>query len=76
MASIVKCRMVVEEAHSHGNSFGTYQTVKMRATPDGNEQWSRWTPSAEFEMEISRPASLGAFSEGDEVIVEFTVVEG
>jgi hypothetical protein len=37
-----------------------------------NKEWSKWTPSASFDIYISNPAAFGQLSSGHEFIVDFT----
>lgn len=40
----------------------------------GNEDWSKWTPSGEIEMEISNPPAADFFKTGEVYRVVFTRV--
>lgn len=57
-----------------------YEIVKLQAVysddPDSeNKQWSKWTPSASFEMQINNPAAFEKLSSGHEFYVDFVPVE-
>ncbi len=40
-----------------------------------NAQWSKWTPSANFEIYINNPEAMGKLSAGHEYFVDFTPAE-
>jgi hypothetical protein len=40
-----------------------------------NAQWSKWTPSATFEIYINNPSAMGKLSAGHEYFVDFTPAE-
>jgi hypothetical protein len=53
------------------------ETVKLRAVysddPESeNAQWSRWTPSAQFEIHINNPQAFGKLTKNHEFFVDFT----
>ncbi len=39
---------------------------------EGNESWSKWTPSGQISMTISNPPALEQFEVGKDYIVDFT----
>lgn len=51
------------------------EIVKMRAvyndSPE-NKEWSKYTPSAFFQMQISNPGAQGKLTKGTEFYVDFT----
>lgn len=54
---------------------GDSQDVKFRAVSDDSEEnksFSKWTPSATLEMNITNPAALGAFEAGRDYLVTIT----
>ena len=68
----IRAKMVCEEVAKNINAG---ERVKLRAvygdTPE-NKSFSKWTPSATVEMQISNPAALGAFVPGAEYYLDFT----
>jgi hypothetical protein len=48
-----------------GAAFGSYLAgVKMPGWPDGNADWSKWTPTGELSMTITNPAAIEQFEIG------------
>lgn len=78
MSSVVRCKMRVSEVSQVKNPDGTtqYEKVKLSAVygQEGTEnaEWSKWTPSANFEIQISNPNAYGKLSSGHEFFVDFT----
>ncbi len=74
-----RCKMRVDKvAHvkdDKGNT--TLEVIDLRAvygdTPE-NKEWSKWTPSATFHIQISNPAAIGKLSSGHEYFVDFIPV--
>lgn len=82
MSAILRAKLrVAQVLHSKNAEGGTdSETVKLQAVysndPDSeNAQWSKWTPSAQFEMQINNPDAFGKLSTGHEFYVDFTPVE-
>lgn len=77
MNPIIRCKMRVAEVLHRKESDGStsQEVVKLHAvmanTPE-NKEWSRWTPSANFEIYINNPAAMGKLSSGHEFFVDFT----
>ncbi|RUV98337.1 hypothetical protein EOA88_00420 [Mesorhizobium sp. M5C.F.Ca.IN.020.14.1.1] len=42
-------------------AFGTY----LRGLPEGNKDWSKWTPSGELSITITNPAAIEQFEIGE-----------
>ena len=67
--------------HSKASDGSTdHEIVKLQAVysddPNSeNKQWSKWTPSASFEMQINNPDAFGKLSNGHEFYVDFIPVE-
>lgn len=82
MSAILRVKMRVDEViHSMNEDGGIdHERVKLRAVygEDGSEnaQWSKWTPSASFEIHINNPAAFGQLSKGHEFYVDFISVDG
>jgi len=56
----------VTESDQHG------EVVLGPVYGEGNEDWSKWTPSGEIKMTITNPAALEAFDLGVQYFVDFT----
>jgi hypothetical protein len=41
-------------------AFGSY----LKGLPEGNSDWSKWTPSGELSMTITNPAAIEQFEPG------------
>jgi hypothetical protein len=53
-----------------------YAVVELSpATGQGNESWSKYTPSGNIEMTINNPVALAAFVIGQSYFVDFTPAE-
>jgi hypothetical protein len=78
--SVIRCKMCVEEVvHQKAADGSTSQErVKLRAVharEGPNAEWSKWTPSASFDIYINNPAAFGKLSHGHEFYVDFTPCE-
>jgi hypothetical protein len=79
--STLRCKMRVSEvaAIKDGDGSTFQERVKLQAVygPDGtdNAQWSKWTPSANFEITINNPEAFNKLSSGHEFYVDFTPAE-
>lgn len=73
----LRCKLRVVEVLASKDSNGAVEQerVKLQAvinnTPE-NKEWSRWTPSASFEIWISNPEAFGKLSRDHEFFVDFT----
>lgn len=78
MNPTVRCKMRVNSVmHLKGDDGSTTQEiVKLSAVygkeGDENHQWSKWTPSANFEIYINNPEAMNKLSSGHEFYVDFT----
>jgi hypothetical protein len=77
MDSIVRCKMKVDEVLFSKNADGTiaYENVKLSAVygnTEENKEWSKYTPSASFSINISNPGAMDKLSRGHEFYVDFT----
>jgi hypothetical protein len=76
-APIMRCKVQVESVLRSMNSDGStaYEEEGFRAVYDGseeNKQWSKWTPSANFQLQITNPGAFGKLSSGHEFYIDFT----
>ena len=80
MSPVLRCKMRVAEVVHVKNADGTtsQERVKLSAVygPEGteNSQWSKWTPSASFEVCINNPKAFNQLANGHEFFVDFTPV--
>ncbi len=80
MGAIVRCKMRVSEVSQSldENAVITQEHVKLCAVygPVGSEnaEWSKWTPTANFDIYISNPNAMGKLSKGGEFFVDFIPV--
>ncbi|MCC6479988.1 MAG: hypothetical protein IT552_12360 [Sphingomonadaceae bacterium] len=44
-----------------GAAFGTY----LKGLPEGNSDWSKWTPSGDLSITITNPAAIEQFAIGE-----------
>lgn len=76
---MIRCKVRVTEVTCTKNSEGKIEQerVKLMAvtsdTPE-NKQWSKWTPSANFDLIINNPDAFDKLSSGHEFYVDFTPV--
>lgn len=79
--SVLRCKLrVTEVLHVKAEDGQTSQeriTLQAVYGPVGSEnaQWSKWTPSASFSININNPSAFGVLSTGHEFFVDFTPVE-
>lgn len=77
MDSILRCKVwvqrVTQDKEADGNTAS--ETVELRAVYDNspeNKEWSKWTPSAEFRLQINNPNAFGKLAKGHEFYLDFT----
>lgn len=82
MTATLRAKLRVSSVMQSKNADGTigFEVVKLSAVysddPESeNKQWSTWTPSATFEMQINNPNAFGKLSNGHEFYVDFIPVE-
>lgn len=76
---MLRCKMRVDSVTHDINENGEIgnEKVTLRAVygdnPDSeNAQWSKWTPSATFEIHINNPDAFGKLTKSHEFYVDFT----
>ena len=77
--SVMRCKVRVSEVLHSKNANGEtdQERVKLCAVYSDtgvNKEWSKWTPSANFELYINNPAAFGKLSNGHEFFIDFTPV--
>lgn len=77
MESVLRCKMRVVEVLFSKSEDGSIdqERVKLQAVYGNtgeNKEWSKWTPSASFDIYISNPAAMNKLSRGFEFYVDFT----
>ena len=80
MSPVLRCKMRVEEVTHCLNGLGEVESesVKLCAVTSGsaeNEQFSKWTPSASFNIFITNPSAFNKLFKGHEFFVDFTPPE-
>lgn len=81
MKAVLRAKMRVSEVVHVKEANGTtsQERVKLQAVygKEGtdNAQWSKWTPSASFEIYINNPAAFNQLSNGHEFYVDFVPAE-
>ncbi len=82
MSAVLRAKLRVSEVLHRKNPDGTTgsEEVKLQAVysddPESeNKQWSTWTPSANFSMEINNPSAFGKLASGHEFYVDFIPCE-
>ena len=78
MAAMLRCKMRVSEVTQSMKADGGVEseTVKLMAVygKEGtdNAEWCKWTPCANFSIQINNPAAFNKLSKGHEFYVDFT----
>jgi hypothetical protein len=76
----VRCKMRVLSVTQSKAPNGSTESERVQLTavygPEGsdNAQWSKWTPSANFDITINNPGAMGKLSKGHEFYVDFIPV--
>ena len=76
MGAAIRCKMRVNEVTHLKKADGSteQERVKLLAVignTDENKDWSKWTPSANFDISINNPNAFGKLSTGHEFYVDF-----
>ena len=77
MEPTLRCKMRVSEVKHSLNENGEteYEQVTLQAVygkeGTANNQWSKWTPSANFTITISNPGAFSKLSKGKFYFVDF-----
>ena len=50
-----------------GAAFGSY----LRGLPEGNGDWSKWTPSGDLSITITNPSAIKQFEIGEVYLLTF-----
>lgn len=75
---VLRCKMRVSEVLHVKEADGAtnQERVKLQAVygdaGSANGDWSKWTPSATFDIYINNPKAFGQLSTGHEFFVDFT----
>ena len=76
--SILHCKMKVTEVLLSKSAEGKIDQERVKlmavygAAGTSNGEWSKYTPSANFEIHINNPDAFGKLSAGHEFFVDFT----
>lgn len=73
MSATLRCKMRVMEVLHQKNDDGSTQQERVKLSAvygsdsnSENAQWSKWTPSANFEIWINNPEAMNKLSAGHE----------
>ncbi|HYE72045.1 MAG TPA: hypothetical protein VEF04_01890 [Blastocatellia bacterium] len=76
---VLRCKLQVISVSDSVDNDGTksQERVQLMAVysddpASENRQWSKWTPSANFEMYINNPSAFGKLKQGEEYFVDLT----
>lgn len=74
--AVLRAKVVVTSVKRSVNAEGNYanEEIELRAVYSGsdeNKQWSQWTPSAEFKMQINNQTAFGKLPVGSEFYIDF-----
>ena len=81
MSAVLRAKMRVNEVTRRIDNNGDVESehVKLIAIygEEGSEnaEWSKWTPSASFDITINNPDAFGQLSKGHEYYVDFLPAE-
>jgi hypothetical protein len=77
---MVRAKFRVVESSKVTSAYGGPKPVesdriKLSAvTGPGNEDWSKWTPSGDLNIQITNPEAMGQFEVGKDYYIDFTPV--
>jgi len=77
MSAVLRCKLMVEKVTQTFDSDGkaTTEQVRLRAVygegDTENAKWSKYTPSASFEIYINNPDAFGVLRTDHEFYVDF-----
>ena len=75
---VLRCKMRVQSVMHYKNGDGSTENEQVVLSAvygkegTDNDQWSKWTPSANFTITINNPAAFNQLSKGHEFFVDFT----
>jgi hypothetical protein len=78
--AVLRCKMRVSEVLHVKDADGStsQERVSLCAVIGGpgtaNHEWSKWTPSANFQIYVNNPKAMGKLAAGHEFFVDFTPV--
>lgn len=82
MSAVLRAKLRVTSVLHRKNAEGgtdaeelTLSAVYSNDPENENAQWSKWTPSATFTMQINNPDAFGKLSSGHEFYVDFIPCE-
>ena len=72
---MVRAKFKVVETRRVDYGSGVQEVIKMApASGEGNESWSKWTPSGSIEMSITNPDAVAQLELGKHYYVDFHAV--
>lgn len=70
---MIRAKFKVVETRQVDYGSGKQEVVKLSAASgEGNETWSKWTPSGSIEMSITNPDAVNQLELGKHFFVDFT----
>jgi hypothetical protein len=75
---VVRAKFRCTESAKVTSAYGTAKPaetnrIKLQAViGPGNEDWSKWTPSGELNIQISNPDAIDQFEVGKDYFIDFT----
>lgn len=78
MRAKLKVVKVAQTSYNQDGSISQEELTFNAVTgPDGsaNREWSKWTPSGNFQLTVSNPELFGKIRAGQEYYVDFTLAE-
>lgn len=81
MSAVLRAKMRVEEVTQRMDNEGQPEQERVKLVAvygeenTENAKWSKWTPSANFEIWIGNPDAFGQLSRGHEFYVDFIPVD-
>ena len=77
MSAVLRAKVVVTSVKRSVNAEGNYASEEVELSAvygnsEENKQWSKWTPSAQFKMQINNEQAFGKLPVGTEFYIDFT----
>jgi hypothetical protein len=77
MSAVLRAKVVVTSVKRSVNVDGNYSNEEIELSAvsgnsEENKQWSKWTPSAQFKLQINNEAAFGKLPVGTQFFIDFT----
>ena len=72
-----RCVRKIQSTSAYGSEKPVEQEeVELRpVTGPGNEEWSKWTPGGQLQMQISNPVAIAQLEVGKDYFIDITPVQ-